>query len=304
MEYKVLEWVFSTLGKAALRKLFDSDAKDRLDRILSDEVSTWVDETVIELRRPDEEDALVPGTFDLGMPSKVDKKKYPALAELGEHFAGGRLPAVEIWEQALLEKWQDVRTQLPEKSGRQPFYNLSEPEAVLHLRRLASRLELRCREDRKLYQVKSLEILDRLDRKAQKSVADDTRAASAILTFLENRGLLYAPAIDEHPADCYYSAAVARDKVTSHIESIDRGTLASIEGHKIVSACQRFMEALRHNRVQHVEEYGALPHNLVKWYWEQIQQLRKDCKTAICNLSTHYNMPLRGKLKEYFGSCC
>jgi hypothetical protein len=61
---------------------------------------------------------------------------------------------------------------------------------------------------------------------------------------------------------------------------------------------------LRRKNLEDVERYEDIHKSLLEWYWEEINKLRGACRRAICSLSTHYKLPLRGKLKEQYGACC
>ena len=95
--------------------------------------------------------------FDSLRPNN-EKSEFPARAALGKEFEASRVPTMDIWLQALLERWQYVR----KSTDVHEFFKQPIDVAITQLRNLAKRLETVCRQNEELFRATSLDLLSDL----------------------------------------------------------------------------------------------------------------------------------------------
>ena len=95
--------------------------------------------------------ALFPGS-----PTHIDPSQHSARSRLSQDFSDCRVPTKEIWLDALVEQWHEVKDFVEEP---QPFFSLPEVEAGGLLEDLAHRLASRCQQDENMFRATVIEEL-------------------------------------------------------------------------------------------------------------------------------------------------
>lgn len=149
MAFEPLSWALSFgLGKAGdkiIKCLTPSELSVRLDATVRDWASSL----------PSERWAHPAAIF-----SENDPEPGLAGMALFQQLLDSKLPTVQQWHAALLERWQTISTAPGEH---QPFFALSQSEAADHLSRLSERLVTVCRSDEKMYRESMLGLADRVE---------------------------------------------------------------------------------------------------------------------------------------------
>jgi hypothetical protein len=135
MPFDPLTWflgfVFTQTSNKALGALKSNKLSARIERATKE----WASELP-------EGCGVVPEALQhtLSTQSSGDEQAREQLARLLESYT---IPSVEEWHAALLERWNEVRAQIP-RSELQPLFKLEPEEASSHLNVLAERLKKVC----------------------------------------------------------------------------------------------------------------------------------------------------------------
>ncbi len=95
--------------------------------------------------------------FD-GLRRDYEKSDFPARTAPGKEFEASRIPTMDMWLQALLERWQFVRR----GNNVQEFFKQPIDVAEAQLRTLSKRLETVCAQNEELFRVTTYELISAL----------------------------------------------------------------------------------------------------------------------------------------------
>lgn len=282
MGFEFIPWLITFSLNRTGNKTLDWLSKTALSSRLDNEIEDWSKTLPKELDvRPS---ALFPKT-----PWNTAQQDRPALTVLEDHLARKVAPTEQVWLEALLEQWNTIRVR---PGQRQSFFLLPEQEATIHLRNLALRLALRSVQDEELFRGT---VVDELRSDRAQDVPEE-RVAEGIITFLENKGLLYVALDYEHPHACYKSASAIRDALTELMLRVSRQSDVYRFGDQLRMAFADFMRRLERIRVHEIAFVGDLSDRKRSKFHESIRLLREECSGHIKQLSAAYRIDLSDRL--------
>lgn len=149
MPFDPLTWLLGYGMSRGSNKILDAFAKTGLSSRLLNDFEDWAKGL------PSDKYVAAAALFP-NLPTQTDPAQHPARAQLSRDFSDRRVPTKEIWLDALVEQWHEVKHSIPEP---QPFFNLPEDEARRLLEDLARRLATRCEQDENMFRSTVLEAL-------------------------------------------------------------------------------------------------------------------------------------------------
>ena len=128
------------------------------------------------------------------------------------------------------------------------------------------------------------------------------RCAERVVTFLEDKGVLYNFGIFEKPKDCYHSAKIIRDSVTAQMQTVSRLTAIWRHCDSIRTACQEFMRELEVLKIENVAYDSEIVDDDDKSkrrsFFQQLLALRHKCAVPIRAIERDYGIDVGGRLGE------
>jgi hypothetical protein len=124
----------------------------------------------------------------------------------------------------------------------------------------------------------------------------EQKLAEQVVTYLENKGILFVSVCYEHPSDCHNSASEVRDDLTELMREMDRDTVVFNCTDRIRLRCASFMrelERLGAHRTHYSSELSTIQEVQFK---QLITSLREDCSQPIAEISAAFHVVVRGDL--------
>jgi len=151
-----LTWATSFFLNTAGKGLVDKHLKD-LSSELGNTVNTW------EADLPDDLHFNVEALFN-HVSSGVDLDNFPARQVLNDTFKQSHIPSKDIWFNALIERWCQVRENIDDAH---PFFLQPQDDAENYFRLLSDKLELVCNKNKDLFQVTVIDSLANISKLIQ-----------------------------------------------------------------------------------------------------------------------------------------
>jgi len=129
-------------------------------------------------------------------------------------------------------------------------------------------------------------------------LADESeqKLAEHTVTYLENKGLFFVANCYEQPNDCYNSAQEVRKDLTTKMGEMDRETVIFTCADGIRVRCASFMRTLEDLGIHKKHSASELTTVQEVQFKEALEDLREDCWLHIGEISTAYNIAVRGEL--------
>lgn len=177
----IAAWLLGYAGEKVADRFLEAIRGDKFFAALWSAVKTWA-----KALPPGAELASAAALF-VAPDSNSGLESRPALAHLRELMQQASAPTRDDWEGALLEQWKYVKTTVKDP---QNFFSIPEPEALGHIRRLASQLAVVCEQQEKLSRPTAIKLLREILSEVQKTQSGAHRANAARLTLTEDQAKL------------------------------------------------------------------------------------------------------------------
>ena len=196
---------------------------------------------------------------------------------------------MKLGSNALFEQWHEVKRTIQEP---QAFFELSIQEVTPMLSELARRLAMQCKQDQDMFRNTVVEEL----RAKQTEQIPEERIAEGIITFLENRYLLFHALDAEQPRACYESARTIREALTEIMSKVSRRAAVYAPADEVRLACGDFMRALEMHKLENVSFVGPSNSTAQKKHHRAIEKLRESCTVPLIPLCEHYDITPNARL--------
>lgn len=121
----------------------------------------------------------------------------------------------------------------------------------------------------------------------------DRKIAQRVMTFLEDRRVLYSPSEVEVPAHCVDSVLQIRHYLTHELQSIERVSPLSAALRALRAACRKFLEAV--GPMGH--RYGVIGNGYQDWVFiGALGELRGTFGVHLATVATSYGLDLEDEL--------
>jgi hypothetical protein len=139
---KVITWVLKPIVSSGIAKVLHAFTDEKLSDRLDKAIAEWASNLPPEQKLVPESLFLKPS----GLPDSQEARR-----DLAQTLKQSRIPSSEQWHSALMERWNEVRSNVRNEDLQQ-FYKLDELQASGHLSRLASKLQSICDMDPAYFQ--------------------------------------------------------------------------------------------------------------------------------------------------------
>lgn len=139
MLFDPLSWAIGYVFEKGVNRLFSQDLVSKLQKL----VIQWAADIPSEKY-------VYPDTLFPRIESIIDPNQRPALYKIRQILIENRLPTEVDWLNACIEQWRLIRNSSNIDEA-QPFFQLDESDAKVHLTILAKSLSEECKQDNKLF---------------------------------------------------------------------------------------------------------------------------------------------------------
>lgn len=288
MGWTLAVWLPSFVLNRAGNKLLDSLAKSSLFTSLQDEITTWAKSL------PDHMDLAPEALFPKR--TKTDKTfDRPAIHKLDTDLITRQIPSEETWLAAIFEQWEEVRRNVPE-GDRQKLFTISPSEAKLMFRSLSSKLYHRCVQDEQLFKGTVIELL----RSREFADLTEQQLAEGLVSFLDDRHVLFAAFSNESPIGCYESARLIRSTITEIMVKVPRKSVLYTLCDGLRSPSAEFMRKVERTGLHKAEGFYGVDSNKSKEFFQGVTEYRNNVALPLKKLCAEYGIAPGAKLQQIF----
>ena len=278
MPWDIAVWLPTFALNRAGNKILDGLKKSALFTLIKGDIEEWVNSLA-------EHQDLTPAAMFPKASTASTAESRPALTKLNKDLVEYQIPSVVTWREALFEQWGVIRRGL-KKGERQTFFEITPEEANVHFEPLALRLHQRCVEDDRLFKGTVIEIL----RLGELGKLSDQQFAEGLMTFLDDRHVLFAPFDQESPIGCYESAKIMRAYTSEVMANLSRGTTLHQLCEQIRKPSANFMRVVERHQLEKSRNFAGVSAEASAAFFKGLTEFRQSCGSSIRGLCAEYGI--------------
>jgi uncharacterized protein DUF6650 len=125
---------------------------------------------------------------------------------------------------------------------------------------------------------------------------DERKLAEEVITYIENKGLFYAPFEWEHPLDSYNSASAIRDELTEMMKRLRRKKELFQQLEIIRNSVREFQRSLRKQSLESIPSKTQMNNDQIKHFDGSLVDLRRHCGSQIAIIAVKYGLDVYAEL--------
>ncbi len=128
---------------------------------------------------------------------------------------------------------------------------------------------------------------------------DERKIAEEIVTYIENKGLFYAPFEWEHPEECFTAAATARDGLTELMQRLNRDMKVFEHAESIRDSLRNFQRALKKLSLDTKHSKSDMSNDQITAFDKELVQLRTLCGAHLAWIAATYQLDVHSELDHW-----
>jgi hypothetical protein len=127
----------------------------------------------------------------------------------------------------------------------------------------------------------------------------DRRIAQRVISFLEDRRVLYVPSEIEIPEHCIESVIKIREMLTSELCKLDSGDELAQSIKAMRSACRKFLNKVQSEDESRIIRFGNHPGHYASWEFNQaLGEMRGVIGVIIACMAAEYGLDVEDDLAK------
>lgn len=125
----------------------------------------------------------------------------------------------------------------------------------------------------------------------------ECNTARRIITFLEDRRVLYVPSEMEVPQQCVDSVIHIREFLTNELGNLDSGNELAISLRAMRGACRKFLNRVSNDKNGEIIRYGNHLNHWASWVFnDALGQMRGVFGIHIAKIASNYGLDIEDEL--------